>query len=241
MKDKEIEKRIKEETDGIKMQSFSSRWSRIRGRLDIPRGQGEEVYSAVPAHVCVGRDGNRSSNGRLRAALIAVSAVAAVLLVAAAVLLWQLIESNRSRFGVRLSDVHQEVTTQREFYSQTRSAGLDLADFSAIDGYIESYALFFDTRGDVRGGRVSFLNDGMFIGDIEFYDMYVWDFNSVGEGYSMYSAGGTEVRYITEHYTDPVMPSYTTEASVLFGDTNYYIAYTSVADDAVSLFDGLFV
>ena len=144
MKDKEIEKRIKEETDGIKMQSFSSRWSRISGRLNIPRGQGEEVFSAVPAHICVGRGESSRSNGRLRAALIAVSAVAAVLLVAAAVLLWQLIESNRSRFGVRLSDVHQEVTTQREFYSQTRSAGLDLADFSAIDGYIESYVLFFD-------------------------------------------------------------------------------------------------
>ena len=238
MTENETEKRIKAEVNKTEVEKFSSRWDRIKGRLNSSassEGETAEIKEREMSAVQVTARGN-ARGGRNLKLIAAVTAVAILMFAAAVVIIWQAV--NPDRFGITMSQIYSEVVEEEQFYSSIEERGYELADMSVVQEDIDVYHLR-RYRGDKKicGGYIEFLSRIKgYYGEIYFYDESVAEIDSVGDGCSVHNEGSTQIRYKTALADDGL---YDTVAEFNFRELNYYVTYTSFSDNALDIIDSM--
>lgn len=239
MDERELKEKIEKEKSNAQMRSFSERWEKIKDRLadrDCER-QAQPAYVVAPAVAGAGSARGGSAHGRRR--LAAIISAASVLAVAVCLLIGYFVASYVMSFNSNITEYGRDYADEDEFYEAVGGAGFRLPDLDAMQDDIYAYGLIRNLgTGEVVGGYVAAdSEEESYSCTIYFYLDGVTGVDTVGEEYSIYAAGGTEVKYFTEVSYDGI---YGTRADARFNGLNYHIDYISLYDGALRMFEALF-
>lgn len=213
----EIENKLQESADNIKMRKFSEVWKEIEPEL-APKKKKFPLKKWLPA-------------------------VASFCLILAVSITLPLVLRKEKPTRYYFEDLGLKSVQEDEFYSELKKAQIDCVDFS--DYYVESYALFQTQSFQTKGGGIDAYDNPdeltMIIG-INFFDSSI---NIVEELYAdyqlSYSVNGANIRYkLAEYAEEDGVETYNYLIKAEYRNVTYIIDFTSLSDNVITFFDTLF-
>ncbi len=214
MNEQEIEKRLQESANEIKVRDFSQVWENIQGEVAPVRKKKRRL-------------------SRRASALFSAAAAVIVLAVSLpvglhynqpAVYYWE--------------ELDTQIVSQEVFYQELESSNIDCVDFKRYS--TSSYSLFQTENGIMKGGMIELSNDvePMFMMTVNFYDRSVV-LNDTTEVYdsSCVTANGATAEYTLIETQDEY---YVFDMKVSYRSVNYYINYTGFGEDVQPFLDSFF-
>ena len=220
MKDKDIEKQIKESVDNIEIRDFSLVWYDIKDRIKP----------------------NKQYVKRKRFTRWVAAVASFIFLVIGCSIVLPIVINQESQEPVYFMEQLGAVTVEEsEFYETLTREKINHVDFS---GYIQSnYSLLQTENNITKGGAIELSDDidePTFLISIRFYDDGVKGFELNSPKFDLhYQVGGAIVYYrVIEAY--PEESWYVYELRANYNSVNYYMEYTCFTDEIRSFINNFF-
>ena len=222
MNNKDIEKKLKDSVEKIKVRDFSLVWNDIKGEIEEKKCQN---VRKMPKWI---------------SAMIATAASLIVIGVIAVPIVITQLNKQVPQTKYYWDDLESRSVQISEFYIELQEAEIEYVDFNKYD--IFSCALFIARDGSVRGGLIE-LSDDMdvptFLLTVQFYDDSVAVTPTQPEYNFNYSINKAIIKYrIKEFYPEDGTYIYDIRAGK--GETNYFMEYTCFTEDITPFLNEFF-
>lgn len=234
MEDKEIERRLKESVEKIKMKDFEERWEAISDRIGA--GHSCEGAERIQSAVLVTSDNRTQSQSSVRKIIIfAICSIFAVAAIILAIVLPLTLGKNKGQKKFLSQELVSVSATESSFYNAVNNSSLKVIDLSEFSK--DQYFLYYTNDNELAGGSVEVIVEelGVYI-ELVFYRDNVISKFEIGTDYKEYTVNGYKVIYSTEN----AEVYYAAKAKVTKANIVYELTITSGDDNIQSVFDKLF-
>ncbi len=233
MRNKDIEKLLKESVEEVKVKDFSERWTEIRGTISQEQN---DVLQETSTETVLSTSSNSNVTKKSASKKIIYSLCAFFLLtvLCLAIVLPITLNKGGERKYLNLSDLTVKVVTDSVFSDKLNETGLEIVNFDKLE--INVYMLIVDGN-DIVGGGLEVIDEvyGIY-SELMFFDLSVESLFKIGEDYKTCKINGFEIEYSTE-LTDG---NYVSKIKALKRNTKFQIECIALEEDITGFLEKIF-